>query len=50
MSFVSLTTLGYGDIVPITDAAKSLAVFLGIVGQMYITIIVGIMVGKYVKN
>lgn len=50
MSFVSLTTLGYGDIIPLTDAAKSLAIFLGIVGQMYITIIVGIMVGKYIKN
>jgi len=49
-SFVSLTTMGYGDIVPLTPAAKSLSIFIGVTGQMYLAIIVAIMVGKYIKN
>lgn len=49
-SFVSVTTIGFGDIVPLTNSAKALSIFLGIAGQMYVTLIVGIMVGKYLKQ
>ena len=49
-SFVSLSTLGYGDITPNTNAAKAISVFLAIIGQMYLTVIVGIMVGKFLRN
>ena len=49
-SFVSLTTMGYGDIIPLTPAAKSLSIFIGVTGQMYLAIIVAIMVGKYIKT
>jgi len=45
--FVTLSTLGYGDVVPLTPAAKSLAIFTGITGQMYVAIIIAALVSKY---
>ena len=45
--FVTLSTLGYGDIIPLTPAAKSLAIFTSITGQMYIAIIIAALVSKY---
>jgi hypothetical protein len=46
-SFVTLTTLGYGDITPISKAAKMLAVLEGLIGQLYITMLVARLVGLY---
>ena len=45
--FVTLSTLGYGDVVPLTPAAKSLAIFTSISGQMYVAIIIAALVSKY---
>ncbi len=46
-SFVSLASLGYGDIVPLKPYTRSLATFIAISGQFYITVIVALLVGKY---
>jgi hypothetical protein len=40
-SFVTLTTVGYGDITPVARAARSLAIFEGLLGQLYPAIILG---------
>lgn len=40
-SFVTLTTLGYGDIVPVAVPARVFAVLEAIVGQLYIAVIIG---------
>ena len=34
-SFITLTTLGYGDITPVLPAARTLAMFEALVGQLY---------------
>ena len=47
-SFVTLTNLGYGDITPITPPSQAMALFLAISGQMYLAIVIGILVGKYI--
>lgn len=39
-SFVTLATLGYGDIVPLSDAARGLATTEAIGGQLYIAVLV----------
>ena len=39
-SFVTLATLGYGDIVPLTATARGLAVIEAIGGQLYIAVLV----------
>ncbi len=47
-SFVTLTTLGYGDITPNGDLAQMFAVAEALVGQLYLTIFVARMVALYV--
>ena len=39
-SFVTQATLGYGDIVPVNSAARSLATMQAIMGQIYLVTIV----------
>ena len=39
-SFITLTTLGYGDITPVARTARSLAMLEGLVGQLYPAIII----------
>lgn len=47
-SFVTLTNLGYGDIAPLTPPSQSMALFLAISGQLYLAIVIGILVGKFI--
>jgi hypothetical protein len=49
-AFVTLTTLGYGDVIPKTPGTKSLAIFIAIVGQFYIAIIIATLVSKYLNQ
>jgi hypothetical protein len=46
-SFVTLTTLGYGDITPHGNAARQLAMAEAIVGQLYIAVAIAWLVGMY---
>jgi hypothetical protein len=46
-TFVSFTSTGYGDFLPVTQAAKSLAILISITGQLYLAIIIAMLVGKY---
>ena len=46
-SFTTLTTLGYGDITPISDLARTLATFEAMSGVMYPAIYIGRVVGLY---
>lgn len=49
-SFVNMTTLGFGDIIPKKAPAKGLTVIHTLVGQLYLSVIVGIMVGKFIVH
>lgn len=49
-SFSTLTTIGYGDISPTSDFAKAVSVFGGIVGQLYLTIVIAFIVGKFTAS
>ena len=44
-SLVTLTTLGYGDVVPLTTAARMSAALEAAVGQIYVVILVARLVG-----
>ena len=46
-SFVTLVTLGYGDIVPLSVVARSLAILEGIVGQLYMVILISSLVSEF---
>lgn len=49
-SFVTLTTLGYGDITPMTSAGRSLVYLQAIAGQFYIAVLVAGLVGAYISD
>ncbi len=49
-SFVNMTTLGLGDIIPKRPPAKGLIIIHTLVGQLYLSVIVAIMVGKYIVH
>ncbi len=49
-SFVTLTTLGYGDISPAIPLTRSLAYMEAIVGQFYLTILVASLVASYLNQ
>lgn len=46
-SFVTLTTLGYGDIQPIDHAARTLALLEAITGQVYLVVLVARLVSLH---
>jgi len=46
-SFVTLATVGYGDIVPRSDVARGLAVLEAVAGQLYLAAMVARLVGLY---
>lgn len=49
-SFVTVLTIGYGDIVPIGNAARRLSVVVGLSGQFYLVIVMSVLVGKFVAK
>jgi hypothetical protein len=46
-SFSTLTTIGFGDIVPVTRGAQVAAIFEGIVGTLFLAILIAKLVGVY---
>ncbi len=49
-SFVTLTSIGFGDIVPLHPIAKSVTVILGLSGQLYLTCLIAVIIGKYLAQ
>jgi hypothetical protein len=48
--FVTLTTLGYGDITPDGALARSMSTLLALAGQLYLVIIMALIIGKYLNS
>jgi len=46
-TFVTMTTVGYGDVIPVKSYSRSFATWISISGQLYIAIIIALLVGKY---
>lgn len=49
-SYVTITTLGYGDITPVGLQAQSLSIVEAITGQIYLVVLVAWLVGMYVSR
>lgn len=49
-SFVTLATLGYGDIVPRTDVARGLTIVEGVGGQLFLAVMVARLVSLYAQG
>jgi len=49
-SFVTMTTLGYGDILPVSATARVLAYMQAVFGQLYVAILVAGLVSALISN
>jgi hypothetical protein len=49
-SFVTMTTVGYGDVLAISTTARSIAIAEAVVGQFYIAILVAGLVSAYIST
>lgn len=47
LSFITLTTVGFGDILPVSDAARVATMFEAVIGQIYLVVIVARLVSLY---
>ena len=49
-SYVTMTTLGYGDIIPVTQKSQSLSLLLVVAGQLYLAVIIAINISKFMQK
>lgn len=50
LSFIVLTSIGLGDLLPTTMATKAVVVLEGVLGQIYIVFFAAMIVGKYISK
>lgn len=49
-SSITLTTIGYGDISPVSHQAKLVSAVFGIAGQLYQILLVGVLISKFTSR
>jgi voltage-gated potassium channel len=49
-SYVTLTTLGYGDVTPLTPTARSFSFVEALMGQLYLAVLVARLVGLHIAH
>ena len=49
-SYITLTTLGYGDVTPVHPLARWLAQVEAVFGELYIAILIATLVGSWIAN
>lgn len=49
-SYITLLTIGYGDITPANVIAQKFSILTGLLGQFYMVILTAIIVGKYISQ
>jgi energy-converting hydrogenase Eha subunit C len=49
-SYITLTTVGYGTLIPVTDQARSIALLEAVIGQLYLAIMVARLVGLHISK
>jgi hypothetical protein len=46
LSFVTLTTVGFGDVVPVSGPARAVTIVEGVMGQLYLVSVISVLVGN----
>jgi voltage-gated potassium channel Kch len=49
-AFITMATVGYGDITPALPETQTFAYLLAVTGQLYLAIIIALIVGKYISH
>lgn len=50
LSFITLTTVGYGDVLAVSHLTRSVAILIGLAGQLYMTILIAMLIGKFLVD
>lgn len=49
-AFVTLGSIGYGDVLPASPMAEFLAVLFSIAGTLYVTLVIGLLLSRYIND
>lgn len=49
-SFVTILTLGFGDITPVSDLSQKMTILVGLFGHFYTVVVLGIIIGKLISD
>ena len=49
-SYITILSIGYGDIAPISSQARGVSLFFGLIGQFYLAVIMAVLVGKFISK
>ncbi|MDU8885419.1 ion channel [Yeosuana sp. MJ-SS3] len=49
-SYISLMTIGYGDITPVNIFSQKASIFFAMIGQFYLVIITAVVIEKYIRH
>lgn len=49
-SYITLLTIGYGEIIPAIPIAQKAAILVGLAGQFYLVIVTAVVVEKYIRH
>lgn len=49
-SFITLMTIGYGEIIPAIPIAQKGAILIGLIGQFYLVIVTAVVIEKYIRH
>ncbi|QEY32691.1 two pore domain potassium channel family protein [Synechococcus sp. RSCCF101] len=49
-AFVTMTTLGYGDVLPVTPVAQIAVILFSILGPVYLAVMLGLLIGRYLQQ
>ena len=49
-SFVTMSTLWFGDMIPLSSHAQMRSIIMTIAGQIYLTVLIWTLIGKYVRG
>jgi len=48
--FITLTTVGFGDITAVSPLTRSLVILISLAGPLYMTLLIAMLVGKFLSN
>ena len=49
-AFITMATVGYGDIVPVAEPARALALLMAVTGPLYMALVIASLVGKFAAS